>query len=507
MRLLVLSLILISACSSEPGESLQLGLGGDCSLRGEAGCGSGYCARLDSGAAVCSSSCGSSSACPGGWVCRDDRQPSLCVPAANKRECKSDTDCPVAHRCAPGGACVIPAQRAHCLRCSDAMQCSASLLCQQVGEGLGEACLNPCDNGNCTEGADCVDGACVPVGACGLAADLCSACLRDAECGGRDDYCVRNLQLAASFCARDCSEQPCPSGFRCQGFEFGSQCVPEDGQCTGRCLGDRDCPQGFACNDGRCAHLAEHRGLCAPCGDDGDCAAGLCIQSAGGSRVCAPLCGDAQECPSGGVCGAVSGSQTAVCLPRSGHCPVGVGAAGRRCSVAVDCSSGLCLRATDETKGRCVEACVAGVCAEGLQCSTLGGVAVCLQRDGADGAACSNGATCAGGLCVSLASESICSRACAADLPCEEGWRCSAVSGDRQACLPQTDGGGLGAMCHAGAASCSSGLCLVQRSGPLCTQLCQANSDCPDGWGCAFVEGRGMPEGGASVCLPEVVAP
>ena len=119
-------------------------------------------------------------------------------------------------------------------------------------------------------------------------------------------------------------------------------------------------------------------------------------------------------------------------------------------------------------------------------------MAVCIDRQGADGAPCSAGVTCRGGLCVTLATESICSRACDAQTPCPQDWSCRAVSGGREACLPTTDGGGTGAMCQAGAAACTSGLCLMTRSGPVCTQSCADTSDCPDGWGCLTVEGRGL---------------
>ena len=491
-------------CSSQPGTSSKLGLGGDCQLVGASGCVSGFCAELDTGASVCSLSCNSDLSCPGGWTCRDDRTPALCVPAANSKRCEVDSDCPASHRCAADQRCVIPVERAQCVGCTDDLQCAAGLVCASAGEGLGDVCLRPCVESECGDQEQCQGGACVPVGRCGLVADLCASCRRDSECGGRDDYCVRNLQLGRSFCARDCSEEACPEGFRCQAFEFGEQCVPADGRCQDRCLGDVDCPAGFACGDGRCAPRAEHRGLCAPCGDNGDCADGVCVQGRDGRTVCAPTCGPEDACPNGASCGEIVGTEQRACLPRTGRCPVGVGATGRRCGAAEDCASGLCLRAEDEQRGRCVNACAGRACPGGQECAEVAGVAVCIDRQGADGAPCSAGVTCRGGLCVTLATESICSRACDAQTPCPQDWSCRAVSGGREACLPATDGGGTGAMCQAGAAACTSGLCLMTRSGPVCTQSCADTSDCPDGWGCLTVEGRGL-RADEPVCVPSEV--
>ena len=503
MRSLLFLVAFCAGCGSQSSAPTKLGLGGSCTLAGASGCVSGFCAQLDTGAALCSLSCGSTTSCPSGWACRDDRSPAVCVPAASSRSCSTDSDCPAAHRCTSQSECVIPAARARCVACADSMQCAVGLVCASAGDGLSDVCLEPCEQGTCGAGASCLNGACVPVGTCSLVADLCSSCRRDSECGGRNDYCVRNLQLGRSFCARDCSDQPCPGGFRCQSFEFGDQCVPEDGQCQGRCLVDYDCPNGFSCLDGRCSHQEEHRGLCAPCTEAGDCDQGICVQGRDGRTVCAPSCGVDEQCPNGSVCSTVRGTQEQACLPRTGKCPVGVGASGRRCSAPEDCASGLCLRPDGERSGRCVDACSGGVCSEGKQCTVIGGAEVCLDRRGEDGAPCSAGATCNGGLCVSLATESICSRSCESDSSCAQGWSCKSVSGDRMACLPLTDGGAIGAMCHSGASSCESALCLILRTGPVCTTRCEQSGDCPQDWGCLTVDGRGMPEGGERVCVPQ----
>ena len=202
--LLLLPFGLLLACSDGAVGTVRLGLGGDCSLTSHGGCASGYCARLDTGAAVCSESCGTDAACAPGWSCRLDRDPSVCVPSVQQRGCTDDASCPAAHECSISGACVVPAQRTSCVRCSDDAQCAVGLRCTALGPGLAEVCLSPCVNAACGDAETCVEGMCIPNSACGESDDLCASCMRDADCGGRDDYCVRNVQLGASFCGRNC---------------------------------------------------------------------------------------------------------------------------------------------------------------------------------------------------------------------------------------------------------------------------------------------------------------
>ena len=218
--------------------------------------------------------------------------------------------------------------------------------------------------------------------------------------------------------------------------------------------------------------------------------------------VCAPACGPDDACPNGASCGEIVGTeQRAACHALVGA-PWASAQQGGRCGAAEDCASGLCFEGRGRTT-RSLRRCGPGARAL-VDRNAPRHVVVCIDRQGADGAPCSAGVTCRGGLCVTLATESICSRACDAQTPCPQDWSCRAVSGGREACLPTTDGGGTGAMCQAGAADCTSGLCLMTRSGPVCTQSCTDTSDCPDGWGCLTVEGRGL-RADEPVCVPSEV--
>jgi hypothetical protein len=503
MRCLGLILALVGvACGGGDG-TLRLSLGSDCTVGGDGACASGYCAVLDTGTSVCSAPCNASTSCARGWSCRSDQQPALCVPLSGERRCALDTDCPRSHVCIADGLCVIPAQRSSCNRCSDGVQCAEGLACVSAGAGLPDVCLAACAEGSCRGDASCVEGSCRPADACGLESDLCAPCTTDSECGGRADRCVRNLQKGLSHCAASCAaDGDCPSGFLCQAMHGSKQCVPFDGRCEERCLGDRDCPTGFRCAEGYCGAIAGFRGLCAPCSVDDECQSGACMQGADGRRSCAPFCAAEVDCPAGSVCLAVAGLESAICLPRSGHCPVGVGGEGRACTGPGGCASGLCMVQDGEPQGRCVDGCSRGACSDGRRCESVDDQPICLPPLGADGARCLNGVECAGGLCVALASESVCTQACDQDSACGEGWTCDQVGG-AGLCLPATGGGGIGADCAAGPVSCTSGLCLVQPSGPVCTRPCQSSGNCPDGWRCSEVEGRGVSGGAADVCVAE----
>jgi hypothetical protein len=496
----LLSALLTVACSGGD-ETLRLGLGSDCTAGGDSVCASGYCAGLDTGTSVCSMPCSSATACASGWTCREDRQPALCVPLSGDRRCEADVDCPRSHVCAEGGRCVIPAQRDHCSRCADAVQCADGLRCASAGTGFPEVCLAGCVEGGCTDGATCVDGACVPADTCGLESDLCAPCTTDSECGGRADRCVRNLQKGMSHCATSCAaDGDCPSGFLCQSMSGSKQCVPFDGRCEERCLADRDCPTGFRCAEGYCGAISGFRGLCAPCSVDEECQHGVCMQAEGGRRSCAPYCGREGDCPSGSVCVDLAGVEAPICLPRSGRCPVGVGGAGKSCLGPSGCASGLCMLQEGDGHGRCVDGCNAGVCPEGGRCESVDDEPICLPSLAPDGASCLHGLECAGELCVSLASEAVCTRACEGDSNCADGWACDQVEGSGL-CLPSTGGGEIGADCASGPVACTTGLCLIESSGPVCTRRCQSSGNCPTGWRCDGVEGRGLAGGEADVCV------
>ena len=92
--------------------------------------------------------------------------------------------------------------------------------------------------------------------------DLCRYCSSHDDCGGPNDYCLRNSQNGEIFCGKDCSNEPCPPEFTCfeiptqTGFVY--QCVPEDGTCSDFPLEcDPPCEEGEECRQGRCVGIGE----------------------------------------------------------------------------------------------------------------------------------------------------------------------------------------------------------------------------------------------------------
>jgi hypothetical protein len=66
-------------------------------------------------------------------------------------------------------------------------------------------------------------------------------------------------------------------------------------------------------------------------------------------------------------------------------------------------------------------------------------------------------------------------------------------------CFPN-GGGKAGADCDFGPAACESGLCIRKDSGPICTQGCMGDTDCPDGWICDLV--RSVTDTSVQACVP-----
>lgn len=497
----LLAVLLSIGCPGDDLGPVRLALGATCTGGGDAVCASGYCAKLDTGSRVCTVPCNSAVTCPMGWACREDSDPPLCVPVASSRRCVADGDCPMAHVCSSAGPCVVPGQRGLCESCSGPEQCGEGFDCERPQPGAPEACLNRCEKDlDCGEGS-CSEGLCRPSAGCGRGSDLCKPCVTDVECGSQADFCVRNLLTGDRHCASACTvSEDCPGGFICQAFEGGQQCVPLDGRCENRCLGDEACSDGFQCVDGRCARRGGFEGLCAPCSNDGECADGLCLENpAQGLRACAPYCGEDGTCPEGGACLSLDDG-TALCVPRTGQCPVGVGSIGSRCHHDRQCRSGLCLlQAETDRGGRCVAQCP---CGPDERCEALDdGLSVCLPAKGNDGDRCTHSLECEGSFCLHLATESVCSRPCETKADCGGGWVCSATSGGLMACLPETGGGALGADCSLGPVACSGGRCLVRTGGAVCTVVCGGDGDCPAGWACRMIDGRGSTPA-EQVCSP-----
>ena len=93
--------------------------------------------------------------------------------------------------------------------------------------------------------------------------DLCKYCEDHSDCGGENDYCLRNSQTGEVFCGKDCSQETCPDGFVCYDIptpDGGTvhQCVRENGTCADFPLEcNPPCDEGEECRQGRCIAIGD----------------------------------------------------------------------------------------------------------------------------------------------------------------------------------------------------------------------------------------------------------
>ncbi|MDX9724550.1 MAG: C1 family peptidase, partial [Myxococcota bacterium] len=100
---------------------------------------------------------------------------------------------------------------------------------------------NICDHERCPCG--CIASACLPCPASSL---LCEPCQVAEDCIDEDSSCV--AYDGEPFCARSCTETPCPTGYQCiRESSTRSICVPQRGDICPRCTPDA-CP---ICGDGK----------------------------------------------------------------------------------------------------------------------------------------------------------------------------------------------------------------------------------------------------------------
>jgi hypothetical protein len=272
-----------------------------------------------------------------------------------------------------------------------------------VSPALADVCDgrdNDCDGaidrtgaaGVCRFGEPCVDGA-----ACG--ADLACLAAQVPLAGGHATMCTR-------WCSNSSDRPGAPPRGACN---VGYACLPRSGgDGHGTCWpGAGTQTVGFACTrPEECASLDCREGRCSDvCSLESHCTYFGTVQS----YTCRTFV-------DGG--GAVRGR----CAP-----PLGAGDHGARCTSDADCRQGLC-----DASGMCRRLCCAPRdCAAGRACLQVAGAAGSAVRacglapagSGVDGTACSDGATCAGGMCAAVAQSAgtVCTRACCRDEDCPAG--------------------------------------------------------------------------------------
>jgi hypothetical protein len=219
------------------------------------------------------------------------------------------------------------------LGCDDAFDCPINYFCGNInGRPRGACvpidltCIDRCRGLECPEGTNCD----VRQGECVVSElGLCDDCgeLDDPSCGGQMDRCLNLGDPAGVICSEDCTETgECPNeGYRCVILRNSTLrvCIPIGGDCL-RCQ-VVDCDGGTTCNPltGECVAPAiscndegcENRFVCNP--DNGECEligeactfetrfdcfgpVRKCSATRPGQEgVCAVICGDDDDCPTG----------------------------------------------------------------------------------------------------------------------------------------------------------------------------------------------------------------
>jgi MYXO-CTERM domain-containing protein len=176
----------------------------------------------------------------------------------------------------------------------------------------------------------------------------------------------------------------------------------------------------------------------------------------------------------------------------SGYCSrgaAGAGALGDACSADTECSSLYC------DGGVCSQPCIPGgavACPSGYTCQV--GTLPCrgsCRRARPLGDRCEGNDDCSSTICAARGDETFCTQLCDADAPCPEGFSCM-PAGDQSVCVP--DLGGVDADCMVDA-DCLSGVCTTEHGGSYCTRPCATASECPGGFSC------GATDSDPSVCV------
>lgn len=187
-------------------------------------------------------------------------------------------------------------------------------------------------------------------------------------------------------------------------------------------------------------------GIGNPCGDQGDCTVGFCLDG---------VCCQTQTCPEGQRCD-IFGMEGRCSAP---------GGNGQPCANPEDCANGFCV------DGVC---CGTATCLQGQRCDIFGMEGTC-EQPGGDGQPCAGTEDCANGFCVD--------GVCCQTSTCPQGERCN-VDGMEGMCTPAG-----GQPCDNGT-QCDTGFCV--------DDVCCDSQTCPQGERCnvAGMEGTCAPGGG-----------
>jgi uncharacterized protein (TIGR03382 family) len=299
-----------------------------------------------------------------------------CTPIGSN--CSSDDEC-VGQRCAEitaGGGNVCTQE---CDPMQPEIGCPAGFFCSASGLGMCDGLCAPGAVGTgliedeCTDNTDCLTGYCVDPGdgtqrclafcrgdrgdclageVCVATAGTCGACVPDRLFAGpygigepcdSDDECSSGYCFTdegASSSSRPCmDDEACGEGFHCRDSScvrgpreaVGGGCITNEdcgsgfcasaggrSWCSDFCTMDEDCPMAFSCTA-----VDESTSVCAPelgltgddCGDNAECASGLCAMGTRAGSLCTEVCGPMNACSPGFECVRVDGGALSLCLP------------------------------------------------------------------------------------------------------------------------------------------------------------------------------------------------
>ena len=321
--------------------------------------------------------------------------------------------------------------------CTDAADC-VSALCLQDDLISRTYCTDHCSPAqqDCPAGYVCEDteaygGLCF---AQSTPDELCDLCGSASQCASGLCVNVPNVNLNRPFCSRACDPTPgqpqqCPNGYQCvgsqQGTSFIGACVPNSGICDpiGKGGQNEACYANGACKPGfRCVEYYPGTGL--------------------GLDYCYGECNSP---------GAGCGLERTVCTPLASIANVNAcltyAREGQPCIPEVCEGTAFC--AWDEVAGLdsalCYRMCPGGQadCPANHQCQAFEGVPpLCVPNAGfkPDGDGCAADAECVSGICRTVGSLQLCTRACATTNvdDCVPGLRCLAGAGTQQGlCWPE----------------------------------------------------------------------
>ena len=250
----LLSGVLIAACSSDPAKSVP-----------------------DAGPEV--TACDRREDCEGGQVCGAE---GLCGPCESSGQCRLKEGCATEAR-------VCTLREGWGTDCTASADCALGMWCRQ---GL---CRQRADVVLCPSGTrdECPSGQ-----RCNLASLVCEedlGCVEDADCGP-EERCNTGLHACVPRCTETTASQVCASGERCA-----------EGRCV-QCEADAECGPGLYCDAaGRCAVTPR-------CYSDRDCTVPLlCHLPSGACLPGAPSCTSDDGCAAGQRCEVGTGT----CVPRA----------------------------------------------------------------------------------------------------------------------------------------------------------------------------------------------